>query len=222
MPRPQVRPPARLVLPGTLLLLALLLAAGPAPTPAAATPADLEAWSDWVVQDIEDYGCPMYFNADSRRCAFPGHLELALDAAGGTFRQTWHVYRETRVRLPGDREHWPLAVTLDDTAVAVTGHQGRPALTLERGRHRVQGRFRWAQLPAALDIPPGTGLVRLQLDGRPVARPDVRNGQLWLSDTRAAADTTRRVDLKVFRKITDAVPLMVSTRIELEVSGEPR
>lgn len=205
------------------VLLAFLLATLPPPVAAAAaTPADLEAWSDWVVRDIEDYGCPLLYNAASRRCAYPGRLDLALHGSGGSFSQTWNVYREGPVFLPGDREHWPLDVVVDDRPATVIDNKGRPALTLGSGAHSIRGVFRWQRLPAALTVPPESALITLQLAGTAMAQPDIRNGQLWLSADKAAADTARRVDIKVFRKVTDEVPLAVTTRIVLEVSGEQR
>lgn len=214
--------PSRHPLVRTVAALLLLLAGLPEATAADATPADLEAWSEWVVHDIEDFGCPVRFNADSRRCDYPGHLALELDATGGTFSQRWQVFRETRVHLPGSREHWPQAVTLDTAPVAVTDDSGRPVLTLGPGTHTVQGRFHWRQPPPALTIPPAAGLVTLVLDGNAVVQPDIRRGQLWLNDTRTQTDTVRRADIRVFRKIADTVPLGLSTRIELEISGDQR
>jgi len=152
------------------VLLAFLLATLPPPVAAAAaTPADLEAWSDWVVRDIEDYGCPLLYNAASRRCAYPGRLDLALHGSGGSFSQTWNVYREGPVFLPGDREHWPLDVVVDDRPATVIDNKGRPALTLGSGAHSIRGVFRWQRLPAALTVPPESALITLQLAGTAMA-----------------------------------------------------
>jgi len=204
-------------------LLALLLAAVSASAAvAAATPADLEAWSDWVVRDVEDFGCPRLYDKNARRCGYPGYLRLNLDRGSGSFTQEWRVYRETRVYLPGNREHWPIDVSVDDAPVAVVDSKGYPAITLAAGRHTVRGGFRWSQLPESLAVAPDSGLVTLRLAGTPVAQPDIRNGQLWLSVDRTQAQAVSRVDIKVFRKISDDVPLLVTTRIELEVSGEQR
>jgi len=222
---------SRIQVPGSIRRIALLglallalLPAAPAScaAAAAATPADLEAWSDWVVRDIEDFGCPGLHDGSARRCAYPGSLALELDSDSGAFSQEWVVYREMQVPVPGSREHWPLDVTVDEGAVAVVEREGRPAVTLAAGRHIVRGTFRWQRLPEALAVPADTGLVALRLAGNPVARPDIRNGQLWLSVARTRDAAESRVDIKVFRRITDEVPLTVTTRIELEVSGEQR
>jgi hypothetical protein len=221
MPHLPDRTPACAIATGCLALLALFSAASPT-WAAPATPADLDAWSDWVVRDIKDFGCPGRYNDASRRCSFPGRLDLVLDSNGGTFTQTWRVYRKTAVYLPGSRDDWPLDVLVDDRAAAVIDSDGRPSITLGEGEHTVRGAFHWRRLPVALVVPPESGLVALRLAGTAVAQPDIRNGQLWLSDSKAPAETARREDIKVFRKVTDEVPLGVTTRIVLEVSGEQR
>ncbi len=220
MPRLPVQSLVYALATGCLTLLALFAPAAQAA--AGATPADLDAWSDWVVRDIEDYGCPILYNNASRRCGYPARLDLALDSDGGTFTQTWRVYRKALVHLPGNREYWPLDVLVDDRPAAVIDSNGLPSITLGSGEHTVRGAFHWRHLPAALVVPPESGLVTLRLAGAPVAQPDIRNGQLWLSDNRTSTETARRVDIKVFRTVTDEVPLGVTTRLVLEVSGEQR
>lgn len=206
---------------GVMLTLLVLLIASVSPVMAAdSTPDELDAWSGWVVDDIRDYGCPIIYNAETRRCSYPSRLQLELNSSSGTFSQVWSVYRESIVYLPGNVEHWPLDVTIDENSVVITNQNGRPAITLKKGRYTVKGVFRWKHLPASLAVPPESGLVTLRLAGKNIVRPDIRNGKLWLRDTRTSTETARRIDVKVFRKITDAVPLRMTTRIELEVSGE--
>jgi hypothetical protein len=205
-----------------LPLLVLLFTSVPAVMAADTTPDDLDAWSEWVVDDIKDYGCPIVYNAKTRHCSYPSRLELELNSNSGTFSQVWSVYRESIVYLPGNEEYWPLDVTIEDKTVVVVNHKGHPAITLDKGRYTIKGMFQWKRLPASLAVPAESGLVSLRLAGRNILRPDIRNGQLWLSDNKTNAETARRVDIKVFRKVTDSVPLLLTTRIEFEVSGEQR
>jgi hypothetical protein len=205
-----------------LTLLALFAAAMQPATAAEASPGNLDAWSDWVLDDIKDYGCPVLYNANTKHCSYPSRLELDLDSGNGTFSQAWSVYRESVVYLPGNREHWPLNVRVDGRPVPVVNSAGHPSVRLDSGIHTVSGEFKWQRLPESLVIPAESGLVALRLTGTTVIQPDIRNGQLWLSDNKAQLETARRADIKVFRKITDAVPLQVTTRIELEISGEQR
>ena len=51
----------------------------------------------------EQLSCiPMYNNAGQVLCAWPGELSLNLTDGGGTFEQSWQVYVQTRVDLPGN------------------------------------------------------------------------------------------------------------------------
>lgn len=215
-------PVLRQIFRSGLFLLALFIAAMQQATAAGATPEHLDAWSDWVLDDIKDYGCPVLYNVNKKQCSYPGRLELELDSESGTFSQSWSIFRESTVYLPGDREHWPLSVSVDGHPAPVVSSTGRPAIRLDSGEHTVNGHFKWQHLPESLMIPAESGLVSLRLSGTTVIQPDIRNGQLWLSGREDQQETARRVDIRVFRKITDAVPLHVTTRIELDVSGEQR
>ena len=212
----------RLAVRSALIMLVLFSTAFQPATAAESTPADLEAWSDWVLDDIKDLDCPLLYNTNKKHCSFPSRLDLDLDSSSGTFTQSWSVYRESIIYLPGDQEHWPLNVSVDGNPVAVVSSAGHPAIKVEQGLHSVSGEFKWERLPESLHIPAESGLVTLRLEERAVNQPDIRNGQLWLSDNEARPVTARRTDIKVFRKITDSVPLQVTTLIELEISGEQR
>ena len=82
-------------------------------------PADLEDWRQWVLQDKEYLDCPFYFNSRSNAqtaylCAWPGQLDLEVDAAGGRFTQTWTVYAADHfLPLPGEISYWPDQVTVN-------------------------------------------------------------------------------------------------------------
>jgi hypothetical protein len=212
----------RLAVRSALIMLVLFSTAFQPATATESTPADLEAWSDWVLDDIKDFDCPLLYNTNKKHCSYPSRLDLDLASSSGTFTQSWSVYRESIIYLPGDQEHWPLNVSVDGNPVAVVSSAGHPAIKVEQGLHSVSGEFKWERLPESLLIPAESGLVTLRLEGRPVNQPDIRNGQLWLSDNEARPVTARRMDIKVFRKITDSIPLQVTTLIELEVSGEQR
>ncbi len=75
-------------------------------------------------------------------------------------------------------------------------------------------------------MPADTGLIDLRIKNKPIFNPTIKNTQLWLK----AADVTNkkinkfenRVDLQVFRKIDDDVPMLITSRFELEVSGDQR
>ncbi|MDH3586585.1 MAG: hypothetical protein OEQ30_05805, partial [Gammaproteobacteria bacterium] len=60
-------------------------------------PDELQGWQDWVLHDKDYRGCPFYFNGSAAArgdfvCAWPGLLDITIDADGGRFSQQWTVY----------------------------------------------------------------------------------------------------------------------------------
>lgn len=209
--------------------LLLTLSAGVAAGPLAPqdVPAPLQPWVGWALHGEAGFGCPMLFDRAERRCAWPGPLELAVEAGGGRFGQRWAVYARAPVQvpLPGDARHWPVEVEVDGQRAAVLDRNGRPVLELAPGSHQVRGAFVWNTLPESLALPADLGLLALIRDGRAVDQPALRaDGLLWLAgeeppETAADAD---RAELRVFRRIVDETPLQVETHVDLDVSGRQR
>lgn len=226
------RAPARKAdpMPGRVLALALAivaLAAGGAsaePLPREQVPEDLRPWVDWALQGHEEALCaPLLGDAEQRQCAWPARLELTLDESGGTFTQQWDVQRDLWVPLPGAAKPWPQEVAVDGAPAVVIERDGAPQVRLTRGRHTVAGRFLWDRLPEMLPVPARTGLVALTLRGQAVPFPDRdAGGHLWLQRREEAADESDRVGVIVHRLVDDDVPLLLDTRLQLEVSGKGR
>ncbi|MBU1722671.1 MAG: hypothetical protein KJ892_02305 [Gammaproteobacteria bacterium] len=207
------------------LLCLLLLSAGISanPLPPDQVPEPLKPWVGWVLDGHDDRNCPYLYNAEERQCAWPGHLDLQLTATGGTFAQHWEVYGETRLRLPGDTQHWPQQVRSgDNTQLAVTEQDGYPSVTLPAGSYDIAGQFFWDKLPEALFVAPETGLVKLSVNGTAIVTPEFNTaGSLWLSSSTQEASEDN-LDVQVFRKVLDTHPLQVTTSIQLRVAGKQR
>lgn len=187
-------------------------------------PAALRDWGPWVLHDVKDATCPFLHGSDTRACAWPGRLELKLDDAGGRFTQSFKVYREAWLPLPGEAKRWPQGVQVDGRPAVVVpdAETGRPAVLLAAGEHTVTGAFAWDALPEALEIPPDTGLLTLAVKGAAVALPN-RDGEGRVFLQRGATQAeTDRVELDVHRRVTDDIPLVLATRLTLKVSGKSR
>ncbi len=189
-------------------------------------PDPLKPWIDWVLKGHEDRACPFLYQSDKqRRCAWPAELDLDLAERRGSFTQSWQVYRESWVTLPGDEKHWPQTVTVDNQAAVVINRHGKPTLRLAPGRHRIGGSFAWDRLPESLQVPRDSGLVTLKVNARAVPFPDLSaKGELWLRkrDTGPKDAEGERLELQVFRRMVDEIPLQVVTHIDLNVSGAQR
>src|SRR5262245_15765663 len=206
---------------------ALLLGAPLAAEPLARenVPTPLAPWVDWVLAGHEAERCPFLHASGARFCVWPGRLELDLDASGGRFTQQLFVAAESDVALPGGGDYWPEEVRVGGSAAPIFEREGRPALRLPRGTHRVSGRFVWGALPPLLAIAPETGVVALRVGGSPIPFPRRdAEGRLWLRESEAAAPHVAEdhLELEVFRLRSDEIPPRLDTRITLRVAGAAR
>ncbi len=188
------------------------------------TPEPLRPWIDWVLYGHEEERCPFFQgDADERRCAWPSRLVLELNDRGGRFSQPWVLEHDARVPLPGDAKIWPLEVRVDGRAAVVDAEKGAPGVRLPAGRHSVGGVFEWDSLPPVLQVPMETGLVGLTIRGHAVPFPGRdEQGRLWLQTNPAGEQAEDRLDLTVSRKLSDDIPLVLTTWISLQISGKSR
>lgn len=191
--------------------------------PLSAVPDPLKAWVPWVLDQQENRQCPHSFdNGDTRSCQWPAVLDLKVTAKGAEFTQMWQVFGDTWISLPGDKQHWPQEVLVDGKALPVISRAGVPSLRLKPGSYKITGRFFWNQVPESLGMALNSGLVRLEMDGKLVAHP-VRDesNRIWLQKKQEVS-SVEQTQLKVFRKVSDGIPVLVETRFHLEVSGKVR
>lgn len=211
-----------LLLAVTLLLFVTSPARGEPPSPGD-IPEVLRPWTSWVLSGTEAERCPSLLgSSDVTRCIWPAKLSLNLDEHGGRFEQRFHVDAKGWVPLPGDDGRFPLDVADSGKRLVVVTNDGVPRVTLEPGDHTISGRFAWDALPESLAIPPETGLVSLSLSGAPVAEPSRDEGGRIFLQNSARADESERLEVLVHRRVTDEVPLLLTTRIILNVAGKSR
>jgi len=190
-------------------------------------PDPLQPWQDWVLHGEEYRACPVLNGSmpgqpAAHVCAWPGELVLTVNESGADFSQPWQVYAEDWLALPGGPEHWPAGVTLNGTPAAVVERNGRPALRVPAGTHEISGTLSWAQRPASVVVPAQTVLVNLTVDGERIGRPEIENGTLWLGLIPEAAVEEDRLNVAVYRLLTDGIPINSVTEIQLDVAGQSR
>jgi hypothetical protein len=191
-------------------------------------PEPLKPWIDWVLHDSpEPVFCPFIYNSyEQKRCSWPTRALLDLTSGKGVFSISWLVYQDSWISLPGDKNHWPLNVTVDDKAALVMDRNGTPSIKLAAGQHQIKGGFLWTAIPDNLKIPDDTGLIELHINGTAIPAPAIKDGQLWLKESETGLKKPENIqnhlDIQVFRRIIDEVPAQVLTRLVLEVSGGQR
>lgn len=211
-----------------VVILALLTLPGAvvADAPPAEVPPQLQPWIGWVLDGADQRACALAHDGGGERlCAWPGVLQLDLDAEGGVFDQEWTLQAQQWVPLPGAAGQWPQQVSADIEPVPVVEHAGRPSVQLPAGEHRLTGRFLWSRAPEVLTLPPEIGLVSLRFGGEPAAALRfAQDDGLWLAGRAAPAQTQEpeRLTLEVVRRVEDSLPLRVQTRLLLDVAGPAR
>jgi hypothetical protein len=197
------------------------------PLPKEAVPEPLKPWIGWVTQDNPEQACPFFFNSfEQKRCSWPTVIMLALSTTNGQFSTRWQVYKEDWISLPGDNRNWPQNISVNNQTALVLDRNGSPSIKLPVGVYEITGDWAWTAIPDNLKIPEDTGLINLSINGAGIATPTIRDGLLWLKESeigqKKPENMQNSLDIQVFRRISDDVPLQVLTRLVLEVSGEQR
>lgn len=205
-------------------LLAVLLGIY-APIPAAAPiPEVLQPWIDWTLRDHPEHRCHrLADDRETRQCLWPGVLHLELTGDGARFQQTWRSQADGQwLVLPGGRDHWPRQVMLDGQPAVVIERDGQPGIWLPRGDHEVRGQWRWEQPPASLALSPLAALVDLRRGDQVLPVVLDAENRLWLRSPEVSAPAADSLQIEVFRRIEDGVPVRLWTELLLTVSGAPR
>lgn len=190
-------------------------------------PNELNQWTEWILDEHHEIQClPLGTEAEKRQCAWPGKLKIDINSTSATFEQGWQVYSESWIVLPGNQEHWPIDVLVNEKPFNLLEHNGYPALRLPIGKHRITGKFTWSQMPQYLQIAENTALIEVAIAGERQRWPNIDSkARLYLKDsitTDVNAEKNNRVDVEVFRKLIDGVPVSMETILNLKVSGKPR
>ncbi|MDH3532504.1 MAG: hypothetical protein OEO82_06205 [Gammaproteobacteria bacterium] len=191
-------------------------------------PEQLRDWQEWVLKDKRYRGCPFFFDrgagqANDFVCAWPGTLELTVDAERGRFEQQWTVYAEHQwLPLPGDVAYWPHQVSANGRSVAVVARNNTPSIHLGPGSYRITGSFEWDERPGVLQIPASVGLVALTVNGEVISRPERNRAGIFLGERQRETQTRDTLETEVYRLITDNVPTRLTTQLRINVSGSVR
>ncbi|HEY5953995.1 MAG TPA: hypothetical protein VIT18_06500, partial [Terrimicrobiaceae bacterium] len=214
----------RLTISAALAVLALLAQAQPQGT-AKEIPAPLRGWEGWATWDDADRQCPSPYQDPARHlCFWPSRLALEIESGAGRFDLGVTVFSETWIPLPGGGDVWPVDVRANGASLPVVEHDGRPSVKLPTGAYRLDGSYRWNEIPRSMPLPHEIGILALTLEGTPVESPAWdAEGVLWLKRDNSAEEADKDfLGVKVYAVLEDGIPLWLRTEIELVVSGKSR
>lgn len=196
--------------------------------PKPALPDVLRDWTGWVMDGFEHRECPLMMgtSGDDEReflCAWPDTLRLDVATDEGQFEQSWNLYADGPVPLPGSESLWPQAVQVNGQSVAVVASEnGQPEVWLAAGRHRLTGKLRWRERPETIAIGSRIARIELMVDGKLVFPLQRDANALWLGRTDTATQAADSLDVQVFRRLDDDIPQTLTSVFRLRVSGKGR
>jgi len=220
-----MKTPSRLFRLSLLCLPAMLACAAHSAPEAKAIPDPLKPWETWATWDAKDKECPTpYMDAKKPLPFWLSRLTLQADKASGHFEMGVTAFRETWLPLPGGKEVWPVEVRANGAPVPVLEHKGRPSIQLPAGTCRVEGTYRWNEIPQRISLPREIGILTLALEGKAVESPvwDAQ-GFLWLKREATSEETDKDfLAVKAYALVEDGIPLWLRTEVEIIVSGKSR
>ena len=194
-------------------------------------PEALEPWRDWVLQDHKELDCPIAWaknargNNLGRECIWSNRLDVNVLAKSISFQQDWQIYKDVWVTLPGNDALWPSGVSVNGKPASISRRGGKPAVFLMKGEHDVKGLIPFKRRPSSIPLPIQSGIVTLTIDGKSIDRPNLQRNNILLRDSSPKLDARELNDslsMRVYRKVTDGSPIIITTRLELSVSGRDR
>ncbi len=187
-------------------------------------PESLREWVPWVLWDDVPRSVPSLYSDSAQRIpVWPSRLSLNANRDGGKWKVQVRMFSDGWLPLPGDAEHWPTDVLVNDAPTVVVEHRGVPSMFLTQGEYRLTGHLPWSELPQRLALPKAYGLLELTVADQPVPFPTWdTDGWLWLQRSSAAETESNQLTLNVYRVIEDGLPIWLRTQIDLTVSGKTR
>lgn len=193
-------------------------------------PDALEDWKGWVLENYPEIHCPFLHNDAQRTCIWPSELSINANNQGASFTQTVETFSEAWVRLPGGTGYWPENIReasgrIPSNQLVVREQNGMADIFLPPGNYTLLGNIPWTSMPRTLAIPANAGIVKLTLNNNSVDNPSIEGeNQLWLASIQHQSNTQNQdsFQLRVFRHIDDAIPLRITTRLQMNVSGKER
>ena len=189
-------------------------------------PEELQDWKEWVLHDHPHLDCPyMALGNQLSPCAWVSNVQIdvsrKVENRGATFKLNITAFAEAEIVLPNASGVRAFDVRLNDQVAVVVGGTTLPSIVLDKGEHTVSGKLRWEVEPDSLTLPRRTGSVSLSIDDKLVPIPRFDSPKLWFTPQTETVPSDV-VEVKVFRRLIDAIPQTLDTYVHLSVGGPDR
>ena len=190
-------------------------------------PEQLKNWEAWVLKDSKSLSCPFinqseYSNINNHICAWPNVLNINVDQQGAEFQHSWEVLSKSIVPLLGNNKYWPIELKVNGKKTPILSHKNQPFIELEKGKHVIEGRLSWQEMPSSISLPGQIAQVNLSIYGQEISFPKIQNNQLWFQESTQGQATQETLSVRVVRKISDGPYIKLKTLISVDVSGKMR
>ncbi|MDR1026767.1 MAG: hypothetical protein LBL47_05135 [Lactobacillus sp.] len=195
-----------------------------APLSNAGVPSQLKGWEAWAVDGFDKNNCNFSFdNKGKKFCYFISSIAVDINGKEMSFTQNVSLKEKGYVLVPGSFEVFPYAVTVNGKSAPVANLMGLPYMLLDKGEYVIAGKAKAKEDVRHFSIPADAVILSVKKDGKEVANPTIdASGILRLETQSAVKKETDDVSYAVFRKIDDSIPMMMTMRIEVNVTGSQR
>lgn len=200
-----------------------------APPGAPAPPDSVRPWAALLGDQLDQWSCARPASGEGGPlCTWPGWLDLRLVPEGARFFLVVNRDIPGWVFLPGGAKPWPTEAKVggEPAVVSLDPERSWPRVWLPAGESTIEGLLPFERVPDYVQISKNVGLVTMQsAEGQRVTTRIDDAGRVWLregAESSAEGATSDALRVSIYRRLQDDVPLRVTTRLDLSVSGRAR
>ncbi|MDR2337692.1 MAG: TMEM181/wntless family protein [Deltaproteobacteria bacterium] len=188
-------------------------------------PQIIQDWGKWSVDGkTPNSNCDFAYDDFERKyCYYIARLEVEVNKTTVHFSQKVKTLTKGYISVPGSAEFFPKQILINGKETNIISRSGNPYVYLESGTWTLEGIISSKQDIRYLVIPTGAAVLQVVKSGVVLPNPTIENGILRF-ETQAIDETNAADSLSVFvyRKLTDDIPLLMTVRLNLNVTGKGR
>ncbi len=187
-------------------------------------PQNLKEWVKWATLGYEKDECAFGIDGAKKYCSYISHLKLEVDKQDFSFEMRVKVVKDGFVRLVGSSDVFPQTLMSNNEKLPIISKGSLPYVFLEKGEYVLNGKGNSKEDIRYLYIPNDVGILEVKKNGKEINSYNLDgNGVLRFENEVFAQKTDAdTMSVEVYRKIKDGIPLRMTLRLEINVSGKER